>query len=55
MADAVNEKIVAQGNQVRELKAAKAGKPEIKAAVDVLLALKAEYKSLAGNFKWIIF
>ena len=45
----VNEKIVAQGNKVRELKGAKADKAEIKAAVEVLLALKAEYKSLSGE------
>ena len=56
MADAVNEKIVAQGNKVRELKGAKAEKAEIKAAVDVLLSLKAEYKSLAGmDFEKITF
>ena len=48
-ADAVNDKIVAQGNKVRELKGAKADKAEVKAAVDVLLALKAEYKSLSGR------
>ena len=49
MADAVNEKIIAQGNKVRELKGNKADKAAIKAEVDVLLALKAEYKSLTGQ------
>lgn len=49
MADAVNEKIIAQGNKIRELKSSKADKAAIKAEVDVLLALKAEYKSIAGK------
>ena len=44
----VSAKIVDQGNLVRELKAKKADKTEIKAAVDVLLALKAEFKSACG-------
>ncbi|XP_059092902.1 aspartate--tRNA ligase, cytoplasmic-like [Tigriopus californicus] len=48
MADAVNEKIVEQGNKIRELKASKPDKAALKAEIDVLLALKAEYKSLSG-------
>ena len=48
-ADDVNEKIKAQGDKVRGLKANKASKDEIKAAVDALLALKAEYKSTTGK------
>ena len=48
MADAVNEKIVSQGDKIREMKAAKADKASIKAEVDVLLALKAEYKGITG-------
>ena len=49
MADAVNEKIVSQGDKIREMKAAKADKASIKAEVDVLLALKAEYKGITGT------
>lgn len=49
MADAVNEKIVAQGDKIRDLKSKKADKAAVKAEVDVLLALKAEFKSLAGK------
>jgi bifunctional glutamyl/prolyl-tRNA synthetase len=45
----VNEKIVSQGNLVRDLKAKKAGKPEIDAAVKTLLDLKAEYKKITGQ------
>lgn len=48
MAEAVNEKIVQQGNKIRELKASKPDKAALKAEIDVLLALKAEYKSLSG-------
>ena len=43
------EKINSQGNHVRELKASKADKDLVKAAVDELLALKANYKSITGN------
>ena len=47
--DSINEKIKAQGDKVRGLKANKASKDEIKSAVDELLSLKAEYKSVAGK------
>ena len=48
-ADAINQKIKDQGNKVRGLKANKASKEEIKAAVYELLSLKAEYKSATGT------
>jgi len=48
-ADAINQKIKDQGDKVRSLKANKASKEEIKAAVDELLSLKAEYKSATGT------
>uniref|UniRef100_A0A8C6VY94 Bifunctional glutamate/proline--tRNA ligase n=1 Tax=Nothobranchius furzeri TaxID=105023 RepID=A0A8C6VY94_NOTFU len=41
--------IVAQGEAIRNLKAAKAPKEEIDAAVKQLLALKAEYKQVTGQ------
>lgn len=44
-----NKEIVAQGNKIRELKASKADKGTIKAEVDVLLKLKAEFKSITGK------
>ncbi|KAH7960307.1 hypothetical protein HPB49_018598 [Dermacentor silvarum] len=37
------------GNEVRQLKASKAQKPEIDAKVQVLLSLKAEFKKLSGK------
>merc|ERR1712050_737354 len=40
--------ITEQGNKVRDLKAAKAAKDDIDAAVKMLLALKLEYKEIAG-------
>lgn len=43
---ALAEKCTAQGNAVRELKANKADKGEIEAAVKILLNLKAQYKGL---------
>ena len=46
--DALTAKIVEVGNNVRDLKASKADKVAVKAAVDELLALKARYKNLAG-------
>ena len=49
MADAVNERIVAQGNRIREMKSGGADKASIKAEVDVLLALKTEYKGITGT------
>ena len=45
----LNDKIAAQGNKVRDLKAAKADKAAVKAEVDALLALKAEFKSTFGS------
>merc|ERR1712066_141072 len=48
-ADKINEDIVNQGNKVRDLKSQKAGKDDIKAAVDILLELKSKYKSATGN------
>lgn len=45
----INDKIVQQGNLVRDLKAAKAAKPEVEAAVKGLLALKADYKTETGQ------
>ena len=46
--DKILEQIAEQGNVVRDLKAAKAGKDQIKPAVDQLLALKKQYKDLTG-------
>ena len=48
-ADSINDKIKIQGDTVRGLKAKKASKDEIKAAVDELLSLKTEYKSITGK------
>ena len=45
----LNDKIVAQGNKVRDLKAAKADKAAVKAEVDALLALKTEFKAAFGS------
>lgn len=42
-------KIAAQGDQIRQLKASKADKTVIDPAVKLLLALKADYKSLTGQ------
>lgn len=44
-----NEKIVQQGEIVRNLKAQKAAKADIDAAVKILLELKAEYKKITGS------
>ena len=49
MADAKSAEIAAQGDKVRQLKAAKADKASVKEQVDILLKLKAEYKSLTGS------
>ncbi|XP_055848548.1 bifunctional glutamate/proline--tRNA ligase [Episyrphus balteatus] len=46
---ALLDKITKQGEKVRDLKSQKAGKPAIDAEVKVLLALKADYKSLTGS------
>ena len=43
------EKVTAQGNTVRQLKAEKAGKDDVLAAVEVLKQLKLEYKNLTGH------
>uniref|UniRef100_A0A182SQU0 Bifunctional glutamate/proline--tRNA ligase n=1 Tax=Anopheles maculatus TaxID=74869 RepID=A0A182SQU0_9DIPT len=48
-ADAINAKIIEQGNLVRDLKAKKATKPEVDAAVKTLLELKAQYKTATGS------
>lgn len=45
----LNDKISKQGNLVRDLKAKKAAKPEIDAAVKSLLELKAEFKKQTGK------
>uniref|UniRef100_A0A1B0GML6 proline--tRNA ligase n=1 Tax=Phlebotomus papatasi TaxID=29031 RepID=A0A1B0GML6_PHLPP len=45
----ISEKIVAQGNLVRNLKGQKAPKGDIDEAVKVLLSLKAEYKKVSGS------
>ena len=46
--DAILSQIAEQGNVVRDLKSKKAGKDEVKAAVDQLLAFKKQYKDLTG-------
>uniref|UniRef100_A0A182NG17 Bifunctional glutamate/proline--tRNA ligase n=1 Tax=Anopheles dirus TaxID=7168 RepID=A0A182NG17_9DIPT len=48
-AGSINAKIAEQGNLVRDLKAKKAAKPEIDAAVKTLLELKAQYKTATGS------
>ena len=48
-AAAINTKIVAQGDKIRELKAQKAEKSVVTAEVNVLLALKGEYKKATGQ------
>jgi bifunctional glutamyl/prolyl-tRNA synthetase len=48
-AEELNDKIVAQGDKVRDLKAAKADKAAVKAEVDALLALKAQFKTAFGS------
>merc|ERR1719330_1237188 len=48
-AAALNDKITAAGDKVRDLKAAKAAKDVIGEHVKVLLALKAEYKAATGQ------
>ncbi|XP_077195838.1 bifunctional glutamate/proline--tRNA ligase isoform X2 [Paroedura picta] len=46
---ALYDNVAAQGEAVRKLKAEKAPKDQIDAAVKLLLALKAEYKQIAGQ------
>ncbi|XP_078050630.1 glutamyl-prolyl-tRNA synthetase isoform X2 [Augochlora pura] len=48
-ADTINEKIIAQGDKVRDLKSKKAEKTLIDTEVKVLLDLKAEYKACTGK------
>ncbi|KAG5868157.1 hypothetical protein JTB14_017350 [Gonioctena quinquepunctata] len=43
------QRIASQGDKVRDLKAKKADKASIEAAVKALLALKADYKSITGK------
>ncbi|KAF5300527.1 hypothetical protein FQR65_LT09148 [Abscondita terminalis] len=47
--DAINAKIIAQGDKVRELKSNKASKESIAVEVKVLLSLKDTYKELTGS------
>lgn len=47
--DEINNEITKQGDIVRTLKAQKAAKGEIDAAVKVLLTLKQEFKTLTGS------
>ena len=47
--DELNEQIVKQGNEIRQLKANKAGKPDVDIAVKSLLDLKAQYKCKTGK------
>jgi len=45
----IDEKVKEQGENIRKLKSAKADKSDIDAAVKILLALKAEFKSVTGQ------
>ena len=45
----------AQGEKVRELKAAKAAKPDVEAAVKALLELKAAFKAETGKLRVVYF
>jgi bifunctional glutamyl/prolyl-tRNA synthetase len=45
----LNEKIIRQGDSVRNLKSQKAAKGDIDAAVKILLELKTEYKKVSGE------
>lgn len=45
----LNAKIIKQGELVRDLKAKKADKPTVEAAVKLLLSLKADYKQATGQ------
>ena len=49
MADAIGERVQSLGDQVRKLKADKAGKDKIDSAVKQLLAAKADYKAATGK------
>ncbi|XP_024936533.1 bifunctional glutamate/proline--tRNA ligase isoform X2 [Cephus cinctus] len=48
-AEELSAKITAQGEKVRQIKAAKAEKAIVDAEVKILLSLKAEYKTVAGS------
>jgi bifunctional glutamyl/prolyl-tRNA synthetase len=48
-AEEINESIVAQGDKVREMKAQKADKAALKPEIDLLLALKADFKAQTGK------
>lgn len=45
----INQRITEQGDLIRNLKSAKAGKPEIEEQVKKLLALKTDYKQVTGQ------
>lgn len=45
----INDQIVQQGDKVRKLKADKAAKPEVEAAVKALLELKTKFKEATGQ------
>lgn len=47
--DALDQKIIAQGDKVRQLKSEKAAKNIINSEVQALLALKEEYKKVSGS------
>lgn len=47
--DQLNDKISSQGDKVRDMKARKAAKGEVDAAVKVLLELKAKYKEVSSG------
>lgn len=47
--EALNQKITAQGNKVRQVKSEKAAKDVVNNEVQQLLELKKEYKALTGN------
>lgn len=48
-ADEINSKIAEQGDKIRKLKADKADKLTLKPEIDLLLSLKADYKSATGK------
>ena len=52
MADAVNVKIVTQGNKRREMKYRGFDEASMKEELDVFLALKEEYKAITGEEWW---
>ncbi len=47
--EAIDAQITAQGTKIRDLKSKKAGKDVIDAEVKALLALKSEFKNVAGK------